>query len=105
MTTQQWARLTKDKQILNVASELSRAASLAKQNAPELVRQSIERALDLADLTIEVTRSKNFLREFLRFRGLLAASYVDLKGAGELRNLIRGLLSLDPVTYNMQLEL
>jgi hypothetical protein len=105
LSADKWSRLNISRQILNIASELSRAANLTGVS-DEDVRISIERALELVDLSIE-DRGKwsgNRLRELLRFRGALAECYLsDHRRADELRRIIRVLLSFDAESSTVEL--
>ncbi len=48
--------------------------------------ESYERALELLDLTIEITKSGNRLREYLRLREMMAKLYIEKKGRPKLNN-------------------
>ncbi len=42
--------------------------------------ESYGRALELLDLTIEITKDKNRLKEYLRLREMMAKFYLEKKG-------------------------
>lgn len=75
LTHEKWNELSKSKQILNIAAELSRAARQARLRSD--VCPSIERALELIDLSIS-DRAKwhsGALRELCRLREVLGEWY------------------------------
>lgn len=95
-----------EKRLLNVASEITRAKNLAAEDAG-LARQSVERALDLVDLTVESVRGQSpvyFMRELLRLREILAGEH-ERPDRAVLESVLRGLLDLNPETHNLGLEI
>ncbi len=109
LTLKKWCALGIEKQILNIASELSRTKQFVKENDPALAKASIERALELIDLTVECPaggRSPLWLREFLRLRGILAAWYMNpAQARGKIVLLLQGLLDLNAATHNLNLKI
>ena len=105
MTLEKWATLPASKQVLNIASELGRAESMAHSGLGEALKASLERVLELVDLTVEVNlKNHGFVREMLRFRELVAGIYVgplSKPSAGEFKSLTKALLSLEPGAYNL----
>ena len=90
LSQEKWNSFDRPRQILNIASELSRAKNNLHSNA-EYVRMSIERALELIDLTINnrAQWSGNSLKEMLRLREALAMYYLDEdKSPEELRSIV-----------------
>ena len=76
LSPERWSRFTVDQQILMIANEMHRAASLVSEVDRSRLRHSYERVLRLADLTIEVNDRPALRRELLRWRDLVAAIYV-----------------------------
>lgn len=105
MTLEKWTALPASKQILNIASELGRAESMQKSGLGEPLKASLERVLELVDLTVEANlKNHGFVRELLRFREVLAGIYLDplsQSSAGEFRLLTKALLALEPGAYNL----
>ena len=56
------------------------------QDNPSMEVESYERALELLDLTIEITKDKNRLKEYLRLREMMAKLYIEKKGRPKLNN-------------------
>ena len=76
LTPERWARFDLDQQILMIANEMNRAASLlAPENRPSLQR-TYERVLRLVDLTIATRSRRGLRRELLRWRDLVAELYI-----------------------------
>ncbi|MBF0244747.1 MAG: hypothetical protein HQL31_05695 [Planctomycetes bacterium] len=81
LSEEKWRLLQPDKRFLNLISELVRGRNLLERGDSENGLRSIERALELADLTITVClheMSRGGLRELLRFREVLAGIYAAL---------------------------
>ncbi len=73
LTLEKWTALSVSKQVLNIASELGRAESMAKRGLEEPMKASLERVMELVDLTVESNLKKHgFVWEMLRFREVLA---------------------------------
>ena len=106
---EKWRKLPADKQILNIASELSRAKKWLAENNEALVRSSLERAFDLVDASAETARADGryyLLRELLRLREFLGEFYSgsDL-GVENFIPAIKNLLDLNIQTHELHLEL
>ena len=83
-----------------IANELNRAKNLMQRGDHEEVLMAFERAFELLDLTIDVTQTRLMRYELLRFREVLAQSYLDRgSNSGSLNNLISILVSLDKESY------
>ena len=109
LTLEKWRQMPQDKQILSVAAEFGRAKSWILKNEEEPAKQALERAFELMDLTIELLAEKKasgFLKEFLRFREMLAGFYLSSKkDLREFMILFRTLLAFDPAVYNLGLKI
>ena len=106
LTVEKWRAMPQEKQILNIVSELTRTRQwLGKDEA--FARQSLERAFELIDLTVEAGGfSAGFLRELLRFREILAEYYVGFKNdPNEFGDLVRSFLDMNPEVHNLGLEI
>jgi hypothetical protein len=105
MTLEKWASKPVSWQVLSIASEMGRAEASLKSRLWEPFRASLERTLELIDLTVEANLSSGeFVREMLRFREVLAAVYADPASpadTGEFRALTKVLLTLEPGAYNL----
>jgi len=105
MTLEKWSSKPVSWQILSIASELGRAQTSLERQLWDPFKASLERTLELIDLTVEANLMRpEFLREMLRFREILAGVYVDpesVKNAGGFRSLTRVLLTMDPGAYNL----
>ena len=76
LDSKKWQNFSKEKQILNIAAEFSRAKNwLAKSDNSEVLN-CLNRAFELIDLTINDLKWKNGLKELLRFRQVLAEFYL-----------------------------
>ena len=96
LTKERWAEFDSARRILMIGNELHRAS---KWGAPEHVerrRSAQERALALIDLTVAVETAPTFLRELLRLRDCVAASYIRHSDAPSDRELLRALLRFHP---------
>jgi hypothetical protein len=72
MTPEKWKKFSFCEQMANIGSEVFRAMSWRKKNQ-EYSRLSLERALELLDLTLEISgSSKPRLKELARLREVLA---------------------------------
>ncbi|MEW6558418.1 MAG: hypothetical protein AB1349_13895 [Elusimicrobiota bacterium] len=102
LTVEKWAQFPLNKQLLMIANELNRAKNWIIKNDSEEVRNCYERAFELIDLTLSVPTSRNLLRELLRFRELLAESYLKKRNDAETnRKLFEVLLMLNKDNYNL----
>ena len=86
-----------------------RAKEGVKWRDEAIVRGSLERALELIDLTVEAGmegKTPEFLGEFLRFREVLAGFYINPeKREEEIDPLILVFFDLDPVVHNLHLQI
>jgi len=100
LTLDKWLSFSFDKQILMIANELNRASNwIGKHNIPE-AKLCYERAFELLYLTIALLKEKNKLREFLRFKEMLARLYAqELPAQQETLALLRILISLDKKSF------
>ena len=84
-----------------IANELNRAKNLMQRGDYDEVLMAFERAFELLDLLIDATQARLMRYELLRFREVLAQSYLDRgSNSGSLNKLISVLISLDKDSYN-----
>ncbi|MFA7385344.1 MAG: hypothetical protein WCZ99_00115 [Candidatus Paceibacterota bacterium] len=104
LNEEKWHNFSKETQILNIASEFSRAKNwLIKQDTPEVIN-CLERALELVDITINDKKWRNGLKELLRWRGLLAIFYLKKdKSLPEFLNLFKTLLFFNKFTSQIKI--
>ncbi|MBU0619893.1 MAG: hypothetical protein ABII99_02980 [Patescibacteria group bacterium] len=100
LTQEKWNNFSKDQQILNIASELSRAKNWIKKQDKNYTQNSLDRAFELIDLTINDNKWRNSsLKELLRLREMLGEFYIGLnKNINELIKLIKILLKFNKLT-------
>jgi hypothetical protein len=98
LTVEKWKTFGRGKQLLMIANELNRAKNLVQRGDRDEVLMAFERAFELLDLTIDVTETNLVRYELLRFRELLAQSYLE-SGSHGLDKLIKVLVSLDKESY------
>ena len=103
MKLEKWRKISREEQILNIASELSRAKFwLGKKNEEEFLN-CLNRAFELIDLTIDSWRGKS-LKEFLRFREVLAQFYVNKeKNPEDFKKALKTLLLFNKFTSSVQI--
>ncbi|OJI06383.1 hypothetical protein BK004_03895 [bacterium CG10_46_32] len=77
-----WQELSFAEQMGNIGSEVSRAASADKRGDVERRNKSIERALELVDLTLQNQASLLRRRELALFRGTIEAAREGSADAG-----------------------
>lgn len=77
---ERWGKFSVKQRELMIANELNRAKNWIKKNDLEEVKNCYERALELLDLTVEITRNKNRLKEYLRLREMMGKLYLEKKG-------------------------
>lgn len=98
LTVEKWSALSKDRQILNIAAELSRARRSVEKGHVDYVLGSLDRVLELTDLTVtDVKWKPTARRELLRWREILGHEYLAPTREG-LQNALRVLLLFDPVS-------
>jgi len=103
LTQERWNSFGITSQILNIASELTRARNRLPDNTEDCQR-SLERVLELIDYTIEDREKWNRgrLKELLRFRDLIAERYVlERFDREELNGLIKVLLRMHASTASV----
>ena len=110
LTVERWRVFPWDQRILHMVSELNRAAHWIRKGDEGLADDSIERVLELVDLSIEAGFSQkpvSFLKEFLRWRELLAGFYKNTAAMPyrEFRTLLKALIDLDPSVHNLELKI
>ena len=76
LTQEQWNKISKKDQILNIAAELSRASEWLKEKDFETVKDCYERAFQLVDLTLNGDKWQDRRRELARFREVLGYLYL-----------------------------
>lgn len=104
LTQERWNSFGITGQILNIASELTRARNRLPDNTEDCQR-SLERVLELIDYTIEDREKWNRgrLKELLRFRDLIAEQYVLRRlFRNDLDVLIRVLLRMHASTASVE---
>lgn len=110
MMFEKWNALPWDKKILNIASELTRTRNWRREGQGEFAGQSLDRALELIDLSAEcASREKSFflLRELLRFREALSEFYLAKPSFNheEFNILLGNLLDLEPNVHNLGIKI
>ena len=68
ITIEYWSNMTIEMQLANIGSEAERAINLMKESSSDYLWHSIDRLLDLIDLTIKVEKNFFRLRELSRLR-------------------------------------
>jgi len=81
-----WQKFSVKQRELMIANELNRAKNWIEKNDLEEVNNCYERALELLDLTVEITKSGNRLREYLRLREMMGKLYIEKNGNLKLNN-------------------
>ncbi len=104
LSQERWQSFDKQTQILNIASELSRAKNWLLKEDNQEVNNCIERALELADMTINDKKWRKGLKEFFRWRNLLALFYIKKeKNILEFMELFKTLLFFNKFTSQIEL--
>ena len=92
LTANKWQKFSMKQRELMIANELNRAKNQIEKNDLEEVNNCYERALELLDLTVEITKDKNRLKEYLRLREMMGKFYIgkgeDLRFNSQLFNSI-----------------
>jgi len=100
LSPERWQQFSYDQQILMIANEMHRTARLIELAAWDRVHAGIERVLRLTDLTIGCVTSPTRRRELLRWRGLVAASYLEEQPQGAAHEkAFRCLLQFTPAAF------
>ena len=79
-----WQKFSVKQRELMIANELNRAKNWIEKNDLTEVKNCYERALELLDLTVEITKNGNRLREYLRLREIMGKLYIEKKGSSKL---------------------
>jgi hypothetical protein len=99
LTSERWAQIPLEQQILMIANEMNRAGKLFGAGDRGRLGTCYERILRLVDLTVETRNRPALRRELLRWRDLVAALYLALAPDREKhRAAFRALLLLHPVS-------
>ncbi len=86
LTPNKWQKFSIKQRELMIANELNRAKNWIEKKDLEEVKNCYERALELLDLTVEITKSGKRLREYLRLREMMGKLYIEKKGRWKLNN-------------------
>ena len=104
LTPEKWQKFAEAQQVLMIANEINRAINRIKKNDWEEVNNCYERAFELLDLTVSLTKKKNKRREFLRLREVIASQYISHQKSLKTNELIfQALLLLNPESYEMEM--
>jgi hypothetical protein len=104
ISAKKWQAFSKEAQILNTAAEFSRAKSWLIKNDKQIVKNCLQRALELIDLSIRDVKWKSGLKELLRFRDLLADFYIkENKDKQYFYNLYRTWLNFNGQTAKVRI--
>ncbi len=80
LKSDKWQKFSIKQRELMIANELNRAKNWLEKKDLEEVKNCYERALELLDLTVAVTKNKNRLKEYLRLREIMGKLYLEKKG-------------------------
>jgi len=83
---ERWGKFSVKQRELMIANELNRAKNWIEKNDLEDVNNCYERALELLYLTVEITKDKNRLKEYLRLREMMGKLYIEKNGNLKLNN-------------------
>ena len=72
-----WSKFSLAQQIGNIGSEISRARYWEEKKDPASRAKSLERALELINLTLADTRHRHRLKEIARFQEIVGAAFAD----------------------------
>ena len=101
LSLERWRSFTLDQQLLMIANEMNRASKLMESADAARLKSAYERALRLADLTIEAQPRRALRRELLRWRDLVAGLYIaPASDAAAHGAAMRCLLQFSPTTYS-----
>jgi len=102
LNKERWNTFGRDKHLLMIANEINRAKNWIQKGDTEEVINAYERAFELLDLTISITKNESRLKELLRFREMLGCQYIsDKKDVKVNKKLLYVLLSMDGNSYNV----
>ena len=98
LTSEKWNNLTKDKQILNIGSELMRVRNWLINNNEDYKIDCLNRVYELIDLTIDDKKwHRAGLKELIRFREIMGDYYLAKeKDIMEFNKLLKVLFSFTP---------
>lgn len=77
LTQERWNKISRKDQVLNIASELSRASHWLKENNFEQTQRCYERTFELIDLTLNGDKWQDKRKELARFREILGYLYLN----------------------------
>ncbi len=101
LTVARWKKFGLSRNLLMVATEFSRCKNALLRGDEREVRESLERAFELFDLTVEIVEKGNLLRELLRFREVMGEFYLkERKEKEEVEKLLKTLVSLNKEAFN-----
>ena len=102
---QKWRGFPKETHILNIAAEFSRCLHWLNKESAKEVKQTLHRAFDLIDLTVDDPQWRGTrLKELLRVREGLARFYLDAeKNKSAFVRLFKALLYLHPKSAAVQI--
>jgi hypothetical protein len=99
LTLERWQSFSLDQRLLMIANEMHRAGRFQADADTASRWLAYERVLSLAQLTVEAGLRRPLLREFLRWRDLIAAMRVDEHGDAAAHGAaLHALLLFTPVT-------
>ena len=99
LTQERWQRFSEEKQILNIAAELSRVKFWLEKKNEEQILNCLNRVFELIDLTINAFKNQRALKELLRFRDVLAQFYINKdKNIEEFKKIFKTLLMFNKFT-------
>ena len=90
MKPERWQRLSPYEQLRNIAAEIERARVSEENRDSELFRGSLERALELIDLSLQDARWRSDSLQLLTLRDEIAKSYLGEK-SGNIQAFSRAL--------------
>ncbi|MSR77302.1 MAG: hypothetical protein EXS63_03620 [Candidatus Omnitrophica bacterium] len=109
MSFEDWKQFSFAHQVLNIASEMNRAKNWMKQGDAAAVKDSLDRAYELIDLTIEAQGETSLLRELLVFREWLGHFYpmesFSEQAIGEFVTSMKCLVDFDPESHLIKASL
>ena len=83
LTPERWGQFKINQQVLMIANETNRANHWAEKNDKKLALNSLERALELLDLTVADRRWQGRQLPLLRLREKIAQNYINLFNTSE----------------------
>ncbi len=102
LTPEKWKKFSGSQQVLMIANELNRAKNAVIREDIKEAKECYERAMELLDLTVCVSRNPNKRKELLRFRELLGFEYLNIqRDVSRIEKLTKALLFLDRDAFNL----